>query len=153
MRTARFILMAILLLVMVTHRASAQALPQVQANNGSVKFAGDAADQMTVEMTFPTLQVELGVNDADYAVLVPKIAKVFNAGAMYGGTGMRHTLPLGWKPGGNDHVVVVVPPWRTSPYTIPVIYAKKDLEEILQDPNAPTEVIAAKLQAYRAARA
>ena len=92
-----------------------------------------------------------GVNDADYAIIVPKIAKIDHAIDYYGSVGMRHPPPPGWKPGGTDHVVIV-PPWRSRNLT-PVIYAQKDLEEILHDPNAPADVIAAKLQAYRAARA
>jgi hypothetical protein len=119
--------------------------------------AEEEALRQDVRMTYPSLQQELGLNDADFAIISLKIGKMFRASETLGPVGIVHQPLTGGSPAtyGGFYGPSRVLPWRKDPRVIanPVNFARHDLLETLDDHNAPASAIKDKLETFRAAKA
>jgi hypothetical protein len=157
-KTLLFSLATVLVMSFASHPCLAQLTLRPDENNSDVTITGEAADKAEVSASFPTLQGELGLNDSDFAVLVPKIAKVDNLIGLIGPIGLRNRPVQGNQgysaaTGGRLGPGYGPIPWRQDPRISPIEYARRDLDEILKDPNAPASAIASKLESYRSVKA
>jgi hypothetical protein len=118
--------------------------------------SGDLAQDYRT--TYPTFQGELGVNDADFAVIVSKLDAIGKARNQIVGDPRVQPIYVSIRvlqQGQYNRRLGIIqppPPWQNM-HLPPTGVALYELNDALNDPNTPPEVIKAKLENLRAVRA